>query len=266
MKEGGTLLKLQDRVAIIVGGSQGIGEAISLVFSEEGAKIAVVARTKSKLDEVASKIRQKGGRAIAIAADVTNERQVTEMVEETVRAYGRVDILVNSAGFAGPTAPFQDIGEQDWDAVLNVNLKAPFLCCKAVLKGMIMQRSGNIISISGVAAKDVIPLRGSLNAAKWGLLGLTRTIAKEAGPFGVRANCIIPSGVRTPRQRFVHEERAKALGISVEDVQKSFLNQMAIKRYALPEEVARACVFLASDDSCLITGEGMNFSGGAVMH
>ena len=259
-------MKLESQVAIVVGGSQGIGEAIALAFSEEGANIAVVARTKPKLDEVVQKIRQRGGQAIAIAADVTDERQVTEMVGETIRTYGKIDILVNSAGFTGPTVRVQDMAERDWDAVIDANLKAPFLCCKAVLKQMVKQRNGNIISISGTAGKEGLPLRGALSAAKWGLLGLTQAIAKEAGTLGIRANCIVPSGVHGPRMKHVFEERAEISGITFEEAEKYFLEPMAIKRFAYPEEVARACVFLASNDSCLVTGEALNFSGGAIMH
>jgi len=259
-------MKLENQVAIVVGAAQPIGATIARTFSDEGANIVAVDIVKPQLEEVAQEIRQKGGKAIAIVADVTDEKQVNEMVEETIRTYGKIDILVNGAGFTGPTVRVADIEEKDWDAVLAVNLKAPFLCCKAVLKQMIKQRSGNIISLSGTAGKEGLPLRGALSAAKWGLLGLTQVIAKEAGSFGIRANVIVPSGIHGPRMKYVFEERAKVLGITPEEAEKYFLEPMAIKRFAYPEEVARAVLFLVSNDSCLVTGEALNFSGGAIMH
>jgi len=259
-------MKLANQAAIVIGAGQGIGRSIALVFSEEGASVALVARTRPKLDEVAQEIRQKGGKAIVIVADVTEEKQVNMMVEETMRTYGRIDILVNCAGFTGPTVRVHEMEAADWDAVLAVNLKAPFLCCKAVLKQMIKQRKGNIISLSGTAGKEGFAFRSAISAAKWGLLGLTQTIAKEAGPYGVRANTIVPGGVHGPRLKYVLEERAKAMGVTPEEVEKGFLNQTPLGRFPNPEEIARACVFLASDDSCLVTGEALNFSGGIIMH
>lgn len=259
-------MKLNNKVAIVVGGAQGIGKAIALAFSEEGASVAIVDMVKAKLDEVAQEIRRKGGKAITLVADVTDEKQVNGMVEETIRTYGRIDILVNSAGFAGPTARAHEMEEKDWDKVFAVNLKAPFFCCKAVLKPMIEQRNGNIISLSGTAGKEGLPLRGALSAAKWGLVGLTQVIAKEAGPFGIRANVICPGGVHGEHTKLVFEERAQVLGITPEEVEKSFLDETPLGRFAYPEEVARAVLFLASDDSCLVTGEALNFSGGSIMH
>ena len=204
-------MKLADQVAIIVGGARGIGEAIAHTFAGEGAKIALVdlERTKTELDGVVQAIRDKGGEAAAITADATDFAQVERMVADVVARWGRLDILVNSVGFRGPMVQVQEITEDEWDQVLNVNLKAIFLCCKAALKVMIEQKRGSIVSISGTAGREGMALRGSLCAAKWGLLGLTQTIAKEAGPSGVRANVICPGGMdeadlremyRRPRQ------------------------------------------------------------------
>ncbi len=191
-------MKLDGQVAIVVGSARGIGAAIARTFSEEGANIVLVdiEKMKHQLDEVAQEINQKGGKAIAVVADATDDVQVNKMVDETISRWEKIDILVNSAGLRGPLVPVQEITEQEWDSVLAVNLKAMFLCCKAVLKVMMKQKSGNIVSISGTAGKEGMALRGSLCAAKWGLLGLTQTIAKEAGPSGIRANIICPGGGR----------------------------------------------------------------------
>ena len=261
-------MKLDGQVAIVVGGARGIGEAIAHLFAHEGASIALVdlEKMKPELDGVAQKITRKGGKATAIIADCTDDRQVNAMVEETLRRWGKIDILINSAGLRGPLVPVQEITEQQWDSVLDVNLKAVFLCCRAVLKVMIKQKSGSIVSISGTAGKEGMALRGSLCAAKWGLLGLTQTIAKEAGPHGVRANVICPGGMDEPDLRAMYAERAKGLGMEFSELEKSVLELTPLRKYAKHDEVAKAALFLASSDSSHTTGEALNVSGGRLMN
>jgi len=260
-------MKLADQVAIIVGSARGIGEAIAHAFSREGAKLVLVdiEAAKPQLETVAQAILQGGGKAMALVADATDDRQVNQMVDRTVREWKKVDILVNSVGFRGPMVPVHEISEEEWDSVLNVNLKAPFLCCRAVLKHMIRQKNGTIVSISGTAGKEGMALRGSLCAAKWGLLGMTQTIAKEAGPFGVRANVICPGGMDEPDLREMYKERAMGLGVSFEDLERSVLQQTPLRKHALHDEVAKAALFLASSDSSHTTGESLNVSGGRLM-
>jgi 3-hydroxybutyrate dehydrogenase len=261
-------MKLNGQVAIVVGSARGIGAAIARTFSQEGAAIVLVdiEKMKPQLDEVAQEITRKGGKAIAIVADCTDEDQVNKMADEAVRCWGKIDILVNSAGLRGPLVPVQEITEQEWDSVLAVNLKAVFLCCKAVLKYMIKQKSGNIVSISGTAGKEGMALRGSLCAAKWGLLGLTQTIAKEAGPSGIRANIICPGGVDEADLRTMYAERAKGLGMAFQELEKNVLEQTPLRKYASHEEIAKAALFLASSDSSHTTGEALNVSGGRLMN
>jgi NAD(P)-dependent dehydrogenase (short-subunit alcohol dehydrogenase family) len=261
-------MKLEGQVAIIVGGARGIGEAIAQTFAQEGASLALVdlEKMRAQLEEVTQEISRKGGRAISVAADCTDEHQVNVMVDEILRRWGKIDILVNSAGLRGPLVPVQEISEQEWDSVLAVNLKAVFLCCKAVLKVMTKQRSGSIVSISGTAGKEGMALRGSLCAAKWGLLGLTQTIAKEAGPQGVRANVICPGGMDEPDLRAMYAERAKGLGMEFSELEKSVLELTPLRKYAKHDEVAKAALFLASSDSSHTTGESLNVSGGRLMN
>jgi NAD(P)-dependent dehydrogenase (short-subunit alcohol dehydrogenase family) len=260
-------MKLQDQVAIVIGSGRGIGRTIAVAFAREGANIVLVdlEKMKPQLDEVAQEISHTGRRAIALAADVTDEAQVNTIVEETIRRWGKIDILVNSAGLRGPLVPVQEITEQEWDSVLAVNLKAVFLCCKAVLKHMIKQKSGSIVSISGTAGKEGMALRGSLCAAKWGVLGLTQTIAREAGPHGVRANVICPGGMDEPDLRVMYAERAKGLGMEFSELEKSVLELTPLRKYAKHDEVAKAALFLASSDSSHTTGEALNVSGGRLM-
>jgi 3-hydroxybutyrate dehydrogenase len=260
-------MKLDNQVAVIVGSARGIGAAIAHTFASEGARIVLVdlEKMKPELDGVAQAIVQKGGQAIAIPADCTDAVQVEKMVDQTVRRFGKIDILVNSAGLRGPLVPVQEISEQEWDTVHAVNLKAVFLCCKAVLKVMLKQKSGSIVSISGTAGKEGMALRGSLCAAKWGLLGLTQTIAKEAGPSGIRANVICPGGMDEPDLRVMYAERAKGLGMEFSELEKSVLDLTPLRKYATHEEVAKAALFLASSDSSHTTGESLNVSGGRLM-
>src|SRR5690349_4657468 len=260
-------MKLQNQVAIIVGGARGIGAAIARTFAAEGAAIALVDLESSKpeLDEVVHAVTTGGGKGMAMAADITKDRDVNHMVDATVQNFGRLDILVNSAGLRGPLVPVQEISEEQWDEVLAVNLKGVFLCCRAVLKVMLKQKSGSIVSISGTAGKEGMALRGSLCAAKWGLLGLTQTIAKEAGPAGVRANVICPGGMDEPDLRLMYAERAKGLGMPFSELEKAVLEATPLRKYASHDEVARAALFLASSDSSHTTGESLNVSGGRLM-
>jgi len=260
-------MKLAGQVAIVVGGARGIGEAIAHLFSQEGANVVLVdlERAKSQLDAVAQAINQQGGNAIAVVADAAEDAQVKNMVNQAVQRHGKIDILINSAGLRGPLVPVQDITEEEWDLVLSVNLKAVFLCCRAVLKVMMKQKNGSIVSISGTAGKEGMALRGSLCAAKWGLLGLTQTIAKEAGPYGIRANVICPGGMDEPDLRVMYAERAKGLGMEFSQLEQSILEQTPLRKYAKHEEVAKAALFLASSDSSHTTGESLNVSGGRLM-
>jgi 3-hydroxybutyrate dehydrogenase len=260
-------MKLDGQIAIIVGGARGIGEAIAHTFFREGASIVLVdlEKMKPQLDGVAQGIHEHSGKAVAIAADCSDDRQVNAMVDETVARFGKIDILVNSAGFRGPLVPVQDITEKEWDDVLLYNLKLVFLCCRAVLKQMMKQKSGSIVSISGTAGREGMALRGSLCAAKWGLVGLTQTIAKEAGPYGIRANVICPGGMDEPDLREMYAERAKGLGMEFSQLEKQVLELTPLRKYAKHDEVAKAALFLASSDSSHTTGESLNVSGGRLM-
>ena len=262
------MMKLAGQVAIVVGAARGIGAAIARTFSQEGATLVLVdlATSKPQIDELAQEINDKAGTALAIIADCTEDAQVTRMVEETLRRFGKIDIFINSAGLRGPLVPVPEISEAEWDSVLAVNLKAVFLCSKAVLRVMMKQKSGSIVSISGTAGKEGMALRGSLCAAKWGLWGLTQTIAKEAGPYGIRANIICPGGMDEPDLRAMYAERARGLGMEFSQLEKQVLELTPLRKYATHDEVAKAALFLASSDSSHTTGEALNVSGGRLMN
>lgn len=260
-------MKLDGQAAVILGSARGIGEAIAHTFGKEGASLVLVdlEKMKPQLEGVTQAINRAGGKATSIVADCTDDRQVNALVDETVMRFGKIDILVHSIGFRGPLVAVQEISEQEWDDVLRVNLKSAFLSFRAVLKVMIKQKSGSIVSISGTAGKEGMALRGSLCAAKWGLLGLTQTIAKEAGPYGVRANVICPGGMDEPDLREMYAERARGLGMEFSQLEKQVLELTPLRKYAKHDEVAKAALFLASSDSSHTTGESLNVSGGRLM-
>lgn len=260
-------MKLENQVAIIVGAARGIGEAIAHAFSREGAALVLVdlEKMKPQLDGVARAITDRGGRAVAITADCSDDRQVNAFVDATIRRFGKIDILVNSAGFRGPLARVHEIAEKEFNDVLLYNLKLVFLCCRAVLKQMIRQKSGSIVSISGTAGREGMALRGALCAAKWGVVGLTQTIAKEYGPYGIRANVVCPGGMDEPELRQMYAERAKQLGMTVEAHEAQILALTPLRKYATHDEVAKAALFLASSDASHTTGESLNVSGGRLM-
>src|SRR5262245_9339682 len=261
-------MKLYHQVALIVGSGRGIGESIARTFSKEGATVALVdlEKMKPELDAIALEINRQGGKAIALTADCSDDRRVNALVDETVRRFGRIDVLINSAGFRGPLVPVTDISEKEFDDVILYNLKLVFLCCRAVLKQMMKQKSGSIVSICGTAGREGMALRGSLCAAKWGVIGLTQTIAKEAGPHGIRANVICPGGMDEPDLRAMYAERAKGLGMKFEELERQVLELTPLRKYAKHDEVAKAALFLASSDSSHTTGESLNVSGGRLMN
>ena len=256
-------MKLNNKVAIVTGGGVGIGEAISLAFASEGATVVVAARTLPRLEAVANGIRSRGGRAIAIQTDVTDESQVRHLVTQTIDEYGQVDILVNNSGIAAPVAKVADVNLDDWNRVLAVNLTGAMLCAKAVLKNMIARRSGKIINISSEAGISGLPYRSPYSASKWGLIGLSRTLAMEVGKYGIRVNCIAPGPVEGERMDRAIKAVVEASGHTYEEVRNTNIAGAVLKRMVTETEIAGTAVFLASDDSSGITGETISVNAGS---
>jgi NAD(P)-dependent dehydrogenase (short-subunit alcohol dehydrogenase family) len=253
-------MRLKDKVAIITGGGKGIGRAIASAFASEGAGVVMAARTRSKLEEVAEEIRAQGGNAQAIQTDITDERQIERMVAETIQAYGRIDILVNNSGIAGPTAPVVDLDLDKWNEVLAIDLTGGMLCAKHVLKHMIPQKSGviiNIVSEGGRSGdgRSGYPMRSPYCCSKAGLIALTETLSVEVGEFNIRVNAISPAAVRGERIINVVKGRSKATGLPFEEVMGTLVENYSLKRPAEESEIAAAAVFLASDESSAITGQ-----------
>jgi NAD(P)-dependent dehydrogenase (short-subunit alcohol dehydrogenase family) len=247
-------MRLKDKVAIVTGGGGGIGKAISLAFASEGAIVITAARNPLKLDETVGKIKSEGGRAKAIQTDVSDEKQVQRMVAETLNNYGRVDILVNNSGIGGPTANVVDMRLEDWNEVLAINLTGSMLCAREVLKHMIFHRRGNIVNIGSDGGRFGYPMRSPYCVSKWGIIGLTETLAIEVGGYDIRVNCISPAAVRGERLNNVVMGRSKATGVPFEELMSKITIHYSLQRPTEEAEVAAAAVFLASDESSGVTG------------
>jgi len=247
--------KLKGKVAIITGAGQGMGESVAKLFAKEGAKVVVNDINENKAKMVAEEIRSEAKEALAIRADVTNRREVSRLVEKTVEEFGTVHILINNAGILR-SSKIEAISEEEWDLVLNINLKGTFLCSKAVLPIMKKNRYGRIVNFSSSAGRSVSTLGGiHYTAAKAGILGLTRQMAKEVAAFNINVNSVCPGLIDTemvrdncPPERLRHYEES-----------------FPIPRLGRPEEVARLVLFLVSDSSSYITGASLDINGGDLM-
>jgi 3-oxoacyl-[acyl-carrier protein] reductase len=248
---------LKDRIALVTGSSRGIGAEIARLFAREGAKVALHGRDTAALAEVQREIERAGGRAIQVVGDVTNFGEVEAARARVEEALGPIDVLVANAGgsFTMP-GPLEETSEEGWRASVDGNLTATFLTIKSVLPGMKQRRAGRIITMSSSAARRAHP-RSPIpySAAKAGVQMLTQHLAAQVGPYGIRVNCIAPETILTERNR----ERIP------EAQQETLIDSHPLKRLGTPEDVARAALYLASDDASWVTGVILDVAGGAVM-
>jgi NAD(P)-dependent dehydrogenase (short-subunit alcohol dehydrogenase family) len=255
-------MKLEGKVAIVTGGGGGIGRAIALRFAREGAAVVIAGPTAEKIASVETETSEAGGRALAVLTDVADEASVEQMVSSALKEFGRIDILVNNAGIAGPTALVPKVSLEDWDRTIAINLTGAFLCAKHSLPHMIERSNGCIINITSIAGLQAYAFRSPYCASKWGMIGLTQTLAEEAGRYGITANAIAPGPVRGPRIEQVIRNRAEEMKLPFEDVERQYVEPTALKRMVEEEDIAAMALFLASDDGRNITGETLNISAG----
>jgi len=249
--------KLDGKVALITGAGSGIGRATAILFAQEGAKVAVVDMDEDGATGAVAQITKAGGQAFAFKADVSKAREAEAMVAETVKRYGTLDIIYNNAGIFFP-AQVHSMSEEDWDRMLSINLKSVFLGCKYALAEL-MKHGGVILATGSIAGLEGHNGEPHYGAAKAGVNNLMKTIAMDYAHYNIRANCICPGGVQT--------NIAKGIISRIPPEQLIKMGQMAmahspIKRQAQPEEIARAALFLCSDDSSFITGHTMIVDGG----
>jgi NAD(P)-dependent dehydrogenase (short-subunit alcohol dehydrogenase family) len=257
---------LEGQVAVITGGGRGIGRAIALACAREGARVVLASRTESLLEETRHAITALGGEALTVPTDVSADESVTALAHLVQSHFGRIDLLVNNSGIAGPTAPLWEIDPQEWDATFAVNVRGTFLCCRAFLPMMLERSCGSIIIISSMTGKRPLLGRTPYAASKLALVGLARTLAWEAGPHGIRVNVISPGPVEGERIEGVIRKQAEVKGISIEEARQAFLRDSPLGRLVPAEDVAAAVVFLASQDAASITGEDLNVSAGIVTY
>lgn len=258
---------LDAKVVVITGGGRGIGRAIALKFSGEGAAVVLAARTKSEIEAVAKQVRDAGGRAAAIPTDVADQKQCEHLIHAATAEFGRVDILVNNAGEYGPVKPVEEITPAEWDRVVAVHLRGSYLLTRLVLPAMYARGSGAILNISSLSAKSAFAWGSPYAAAKAGLLGLTRVVAAEAARKGVRVNAICPGPVtETKMSKDLGQVLAERLGVSEEDQLKGFLDTVLQGRGQTAAEIAAAALFLCSDQASAITGQSLNVDGGSAFY
>ena len=246
------LQNLHARVAIVTGASRGIGKQAALALATEGAKVVVnYARSSGAAEAVVEEITGAGGEAIALQADVSQAEQVDNLLKETLAKFGRIDVLVNNAGITRDTLLMR-MKLEDWQAVINLNLTGVFLCTKAVTKTMLKQRSGRIINIASVAGQMGNPGQANYSAAKAGVIGFTKTVAKELASRGITVNAVAPGFIATDMTNELQSEE--------------ILKFIPLNRFGQPEEVAGMIRFLAAAPAAAyITGQVFNVDGGMVM-
>jgi len=254
-------MRLVGRTAFITGASRNIGRAIALAFADEGADLVLNTRAnRDELDAVAAECRKTGVRVLPVLGDIAVAGAVDEMVNEAVAELGGIDVLVCNAAIRPHTA-VTDTSVDDWHRVMGVNLHSAFYLARAVIPGMKERRRGSIIALGGQSSLTGRPNTAAVTAAKTGLLGLIRALAAELGPFGIRANMVIPGTMDTERRytEWYPEFRQAPPGAPEQ------LKQIPLGRLGRPEEIADACVFLASDASSYITGDEIRVMGGRVI-
>ena len=253
--------RLEERVAIVTGAAAGIGAAIARAFCGEGARVVVADRDSEAAKATAKEI---GHAAIAMRLDVTKEDQVRAVVADTLARFDRIDILVNNAGIMRK-AYVKDMAEELWDAVVDVNLKATFLCSKAVLPAMIEARRGRIINIASIAAKVGEPTASAYSAAKFGVIGFTRSLALEVAQYDILVNAICPGPIPTALGQQGWREGAQIEGVDLDRIMARVGSRSPLRRLGSVEQVAKMALFIASDDCDFTTGSAFNVDGGIVM-
>lgn len=257
-------LQLKDKVVVITGPAKGMGRAVSLAFAAEGAKLVLTGRDTAAIEPVAAEARALGVDALVVACDVTQAAQAEALAQAALARFGRIDVLVNVAGGSGP------IGKTGWETttdefneIVELNMTGCFNTMHAVLPAMIEAKSGKIVNVGGTFGMRGRAGRLAYSASKWGLRGITKSFALEAGPYGINVNCVAPGMVDGPRFREkVCANMVKKLGITLEEAMQRHAADYALKRVSTDADVANACLFLASEVSRQITGVDLPVDGG----
>lgn len=254
-------MEFLEKTVIVTGGGKGIGKAISIAFAKNGANLVIADVDVNAAQGVEREIKIIGRDCLAVKTDVSNSKEVCDMVEKTMQKFNHIDILVNNAGIMIPSL-LVDTKECDWDTNIDVNLKGVFLCSQAVARYMIKQKSGKIINISSMAGKIPAAAEGAYAAAKLGVIALTKTMGYELAPHGINVNTICPGLINTDMFRKSFKEKTSSSGISFEEVEKKLISRIPVGRLGKTQDVADLVLFLASEKTTYISGQSVNISGG----
>lgn len=248
--------RFENRVAFVTGGSRGIGKSIAETFAEEGAKIAIIDINEEALQNVQAKFKEKGIDILAIQANVVNSQEVEAAMEQVMKEYGTLDILVNNAGIIRDNLLFK-MSDNDWDQVIDVHLKGAFNTTRAVQKYMVQQKYGRIINISSTSALGN-PGQANYSTVKAGLQGLTKTLARELGKFGITTNAVAPGFIETEMTKAT----ADRIGVPFEDFLKAGASKIPVGRTGKPRDIANAVAFFADENASFVNGQVLYVAGG----
>ena len=245
--------QLADQIAVVTGAGRGIGRAIVLKLAAEGCDVVCVSRTAENAERTANEVRALGRRSWAHAADVSDAAMVNTVIDSILNETGKVDILVNNAGVTKDNL-FMRMRDEEWDEVIAINLTSVFILCRSALKNMMRRRSGRIINIASISGVVGNPGQGNYAASKAGLVGMTKSLAREVASRGITANCIAPGFIETPMTHALNEKQTEAIASNI-----------PAGIFGKPGDIAAGVVFLASDEARYITGETLHINGGMVM-
>lgn len=260
-------LQLKDKVAVITGPAKGMGRAVSLAFAREGARLVLTGRDLSAIEPVADEARAMGVEVVVVLCDLTQPAQTEALAATALKAFGRIDVLVNVAGGSGPIGKTGvQTSAEEFNEIVELNMTGCFNTIHAVLPSMMERKSGKIVNVGGTFGMRGRAGRLAYSASKWGLRGITKSFALEAGPYGINVNNVAPGMVDGPRFREkVCANMAEKLGITLEEAVTRHAADYALKRVTVDEDVANACLFMASDVSRQITGVDLPVDGGWAM-
>jgi NAD(P)-dependent dehydrogenase (short-subunit alcohol dehydrogenase family) len=259
-------MQIKGDTALVTGGGSGIGESICLELAEHGLTVVVVDIDEESANETVDMIENNGESATVVQMDVSSPEDVETGVSTAIDTVGSIDILINNAGIAGPTASIGEIEFEEWESTLATNLTGPFLLCQELVPTMKQQEYGRVVNISSASGKRPVPRRAPYTASKSGLIGLTQTVAAEGGKYNVNANSICPGAVEGPRIERVIEHQVKATGRPREEVEVERQQQGLRNELIQPTDVAEMAAFLCSSVADRITGQSINVSAGKIVN